>query len=579
VNVARRVYLYAIALIALGVLVNGLAGLLQVGLESLVERVAPPAGVVGAPDLRSRVSFAGALALAGLLVWLVHWQLAERPIRRGGPAALVERGAALRRLYLYAALLIGGLICTFAIRSLLIDLILAAFGRLTGLDLLTGRLVEPFALLASAGALWLYHWRVASLDRAAVPEVGASATLRRWLAYGLAFVGLLLLLFGASGLASTLWDALVRPPGGTVVGRDWLVPEVAGRVGSMLAGLAVWLLAWRWSSRFLADPSGPDPESRSVLRKVYLYLVIAISVAWTVWNGGQILYGLVRLALLGGRTPGGWPAVLHDLGQPLSAALVFGLAWLYHARAVAAEASLAGERREQATIRWLYEYLAALVGLVAVAVGLGGTVATLLDLLVQPGAVRPTSWWEDRVSLFATLAAVGLPLWLAYWTRQQREAATPLARGSVVRRIYLLAVFALAVLTLLSSGVFALYQVMRLALGELWTASQTTDLISAASAAAVAAVLLVYHLRVFREDAARAPAEVAGEPVLAVALVRAPDAESLRALRRAVARHAPPGVELDLREVSAETAARLRQIVPPAADGPGVIEGAGPAVL
>jgi hypothetical protein len=93
VNVARRVYLYAIALIALGVLVNGLAGLLQVGLESVVERLAPPSGVVGATDFRSRVSFAGALALAGLLVWLVHWRLAERPIRRGGPASLLERGA------------------------------------------------------------------------------------------------------------------------------------------------------------------------------------------------------------------------------------------------------------------------------------------------------------------------------------------------------------------------------------------------------------------------------------------------------------------------------------------------------
>jgi hypothetical protein len=562
VNVARRVYLYAIALVALGVLVTGLSGLLEVGLETAVERLLPPSGVVGQPDLRSRVSFSGALALAGLLVWLVHWWLAERPIRRAGPAGRLERGADLRRLYLYAVLLVGGLICLFALRTLLADLFVAALGRLTGPELATGRLIRPFSLLITVGVFWLYHWRVSAVDRALAPEVGTSASLRRLFVYGLAFVALLMLLSGASGLASTVWDEMTRPRDATVVGRDFLGPLIAGHVGSVLASLVVWLAAWRWSAAFLVAPPDADPESRSVLRKLYLYLVLAIAVAWTVWNGGQILYGFLRLALLGGRSPGGWSGVLHDLGDPLSAALVFGVAWLYHARVVVGEAALAGERREQATIRWLYEYLASLVGLAAVAFGVGGTLATIVDLLVQPGAVRPTNWWEDRVSLFATLAAVGLPLWLAYWTRLQREAPTPHARGSVVRRIYLLAVFALAVLTMLSSGVFTLYQLMRLALGERWSAGQTTDLISAVSAAAVATVLLVYHLRVFREDAANAPPAVGGDPVLAVALVRAPDAEALRALQRTLDRHAPAGVELDLREVSQATVARLRELIP-----------------
>jgi hypothetical protein len=492
----------------------------------------------------------------------VHWYLAERPVRRGGEAGLLERGADLRRLYLYALLLVGGLIGTFALRNLLADLFAAAFGRVTRAELATGRLIEPLSLLVAVGALWLYHWRVAARDRRLVPERGAGASLRRWFAYGLAFVGLLLLLAGASGLAGTLWDALTRPRDTAVIGLGWLVPLVAGQVGSTLAGLVVWLSAWRWSTAFLAARSDPDPESRSVLRKVYLYLVLGIAVAWTVWNAGQILYGLLRLALLGGRSPGGWSGVLHDLGVPLSAALVFGVAWLYHARGVVGEAALAGERREPATIRWLYEYLASLVGLAAAAFGVGGTLATIVDLLVQPGAVRPTNWWEDRVSLFTTLAAVGLPLWLAYWRRLQREAPTPLARGSVVRRVYLLAIFALAVLTMLSSGVFALYQVMRLALGERWTAGQTTDLISAVSAAAVATVLLVYHLRVFRADAADVPAAAAGDAVLAVALVRAPDADALRALKRALDRHAPGGVELELREVSPATAAQLRALLP-----------------
>ena len=60
-------------------------------------------------------------------------------------------------------------------------------------------------------------------------------------------------------------------------------------------------------------------------RWFYLYLILAIAVAWTVWNAGQILYGFLRLALLGARSPAGWSGVLSDLGDPLPAALAHSL--------------------------------------------------------------------------------------------------------------------------------------------------------------------------------------------------------------------------------------------------------------
>jgi hypothetical protein len=535
-------------------LVTGLAGLLQVGLEALVERIAPPAASVGLPDFRGRVSFSGALALIGLVAWLVHWGLAERAVRHDPTH---ERGAAVRKLFLYAVLLIGGLILTFALQSLVGDLMRALFGHVSTADLLTGTLLSPASLLLTVGALWLYHRRVAALDRAIAPEHGAGATLRRWWLYGLSFVGLLMLLVGAIDLIRSLWQAIVVPAGATAIGRDGLELQVAGATGSIAAGLVVWLLSWRASTAWLARTDDPDPESRSVLRKVYLYLVLGIAVAWTIWNLGQILYGLLRVALLGGAGAGGWSGVLHDLGDPAPAALVFAVAWLYHGRVVRREAALAGERREQATIRWLYEYLVALVGIAALSVGLGGTLATVLDLAAQPGAVRPTNWWQDRISLFATLAAVGLPLWLAWWTPLQREAADAFARTSLVRRIYLFLAFGLTVLTLLTSGAYALYQLMRLALGEGWSAGQTTDMLSAVSAAAVAAILLVYHLRVFRGDgAAGAAARPAGAPVVAVAVVRAADPEALAAFQRLL-RRAPAGVEVELRETDPTTAAQI----------------------
>jgi hypothetical protein len=546
VNVARRAYLYGIALVALGVLLTGLAGLLDLALSVGVERSIGGVAAVGRRDLRGDVSYSGALAASGLIVWLIHWWLADRAVRR--PEGIAERASALRRLYLYAVLLVGGLILLFAMQAVVADLLRLAFGRLTAVQVVTGSLLSPLALALTCGALWLYHRRVAATDRAAAPEIGVGATLRRWFVYGVAFVALLLLLFGAAGLIRALWEALV--PVGTATGPDPLPLEVADRLGAIVAGLVGWLAAWRWSNDWLVRDQA-DPEIRSTLRKVYLYAVLAIAVTWTVWDAGQILYGLLRVTLLGIGPAGGSNGLLRGLAEPTAAALVFGVAWLYHARVVRHEAALAGEAGRQLTIRLLYEYLVGVVALGAFATGVGGTLDTLLDLLFQPGALRPTNWWEDRISLFATLVAVGLPLWLLYWRRLDREAAAaPAARGSVVRRVYLLVAFAGSVLALLFGGAFALYQLIRLLLGESWSAAQTSDMVHAASVSAVAALLLAYHLSVLRRDAAAAPApppEVQPGEVRATAVVRARDGAAYDAFRRMLAAQPVAGVEVELR--------------------------------
>jgi hypothetical protein len=605
--VTRRVYLYGIALVALGMLVAGLSGLLQVVLERLAAAVVGQPTTVGADLLRGRVSFAGALAAIGLLAWGIHWGLADRPPRRGGAEGAVERRAAIRKLFLYLALFLGGLVLLLAGRALLTDLALALFGRLTASSVLAGAVVHPLAVVLVGGAFWAYYARVAAHDRRAAPEVGAGATLRRWCVYSLSFVGLLVLLFAAADLLRALWEAAAVSPGAATSG-DWLAVAVASALGGAGAGLALWSASWSWSTAWLERPAASDPESRSVLRKVYLYLVLAVAVAWTVWNVGRVLYELLRAALLPERLAGGGWGLLHAVGAPVATALVFGLAWAYHARVVGREAARVGEPRRQATIRWFYGYLVALVGLVVLAVGLGGTLSTLLDLLVQPAAVRPTRWWEERISLFATLVAVGLPIWVAYWGRLQREASDPLARESLVRRIYLFLVFGVAVLTLLGSGAFTLYQVIRLALGEPWSAAATSELLAAASAAAVAGLFLAYHLRVFRAGAApppptsHRPASPAhpsqpplpplvppplplgegraegvppsltpqdwgavpgrGEgsspaPLVAVAVVRATDAAALARLQAELAARAPAGGEVELVPLDAATAARV----------------------
>ncbi len=83
--------------------------------------------------------------------------------------------------------------------------------------------------------------------------------------------------------------------------------------------------------------------------------------------------------------------------------------------------------------------------------------------------------------------------------------------------------------------------------------------VATASTAAVAAILLAYHLRVFRRDLRRAaavPAE-APLPVVAVALVRSPDRARWREFQRDVLARRPAGIEVQLREVDPATADKM----------------------
>src|SRR5262249_44828156 len=153
------------------------------------------------------------------------------------------------------------------------------FGQLTAASLIAGAVVDPLAFMMVVGALDAYYSRVAQRDRLLAPEVGAGATLRRWYIYTLSFLGLLTLLFAAASLLETLWEAFVLPPATVVASPDWLARAVAPRVSWAIVGLIAWIVLWTWSNRWFANRMGADPETRSVLRKVYLYLVLAVAVA------------------------------------------------------------------------------------------------------------------------------------------------------------------------------------------------------------------------------------------------------------------------------------------------------------
>ncbi len=526
--VLRRLYLYGVGGASLGMLVTGLTNLGNTFIDLFGGRA------IG-PTIRDSLASFGALTVVGLPVWALHWGSAQRLSRRN-PA---ERAAALRRLYLYlvaAALLVAATIFGY---------------RLLDEALRVGVLKEPldgvrlarsaWALLLT-GAFWAYHFRVAGLDRLEAGEEEASATLRRWYAYGATLLGLALLLFGSRDLLRSTWVNLAQIS--QVLGPD---PVIPGAISRVALGLSVWLFHSEWTARGAVGAA----DRQSTLRAVQGFLALAGSVALALTGASQLLYyALARL--LGIQSPGGVQGDLSvALASPGSTVLVFAGAWLLFRQRLAGDASGA-EAVRQAGVRRLYTHLVALLALATLAVGLGGLLWTLSDQALSVALRRPAGEWRDQVSLFITLALVGLPMWLAHW----RPAPQALERATLSRRLYVYAALLASMLALLGSGAVLVYRLLSLLLAT----SQATSEAAVLDMGRAFAVLLVasgvagYHWRILLQDSNREVgppvAEASAAPyrgvLLRIDVVGATEAEVRQALTRL-----PPGAGYSFRPPAA----------------------------
>jgi uncharacterized protein DUF5671 len=470
----RRLYLYIVAAASLGMLVIGLVNLGTTAVSQLFG-----ADDFGSP-FRDRYATFGALTLVGLPVWALHWWLAQRLSRR----QTAERSALLRRLYLYGVL-----------GALLVATMIFARGLIS--SLVTG-IVAPSAFDSAAfgsvawqtvvlAAAWGYHLRVAAADRAAVGETGGSATLRRWYVYGAQLLGLFFLLFGTRDLLRQAWVNILES--GQVIGTDL---GIGAALASAIVGLAVFIGHDRWTSRGAVAAD----DRHATLRAVAGFLAVAASVGLALAAASQLLYyALARV--LGVSDPGGVGGdLLIALAGPASTAIVFTASWIWLRRRLSQDAAET-EAMRQAGVRRLYLHLIALLALITLAVGAGGLLWTLSDRLLSALLNQPAAEWRNGVSLFVTLAVVGLPAWLAHW----RPNAPAAERQTLSRRLYVYAVLLVSVLTLLGGTGFFVYRLLSLVLGTSDTsATAALELGRAFAVMLVAAAVGFYHWRILQAD-------------------------------------------------------------------------------
>jgi hypothetical protein len=559
-TLVQRAYVYIVALVAIHMVVLGIANLLRVLAEMSLG--APSGGFTGLPFLfndfsrprelyREQASLAIALLLVGTPAWWWHFGMAQRAARSGE-----DRGSALRSLYVHLVVLVSALLVFgYGQRALRLVLQGTTFG---GQYSFFGLEPEWLARAAGAGAMALaaaaalaFHLRMSLADRRAVPIGGRAAEVRHLSLYALVVVGFTFAAFSTTETLGELFrriaDAFVplagldkpTPPGVVAFGPsrdDQLRFQLLGAVPAIVAGLALWFGAWIPLQRGLTHGPDTEVERRSAVRKLAIYLIVLIAAVFMLVAATFALSSIVRRAL-GDPVVESYTSLWHDLGSSISGLAVFAPMWLFHRRVVEGEAERETELARAATIRRLYTYLLSAIGLALAAVGLAGALGVAGSALL-----RLNTHANDESAAYISLVLVGGAAWLFHW-RTARARLDDDERRSLPRRLYLYLAILGGVLGLLVFGSAALYRLLNAGLALTFTGETWHDLWHFTVDSAVAGAVAYWSFRALRADRAVLGAS-ADETYAVTVLVRAADREAARArVARAIASDADLSVK------------------------------------
>jgi len=539
--IARRLYLYGIAAIALAVWAVGAVRLLRELGMALWELLGRPA-VIGDPEaFRARLSLSVALLLVGFPIWAVHWWLVERAVRMDA----AEQRSAVRAAFLAAVLA-----ATFGFwLASVVELVRLALLWLFGVSepgvMSVPRVLDELAVLAVAGTLWLGHARLARKEQRDPQRRELADWLPRLYGYGAAATGLVVLVVAIANLLRIGLDAVLLPDAVTGTLRFAL----ASAIGLLVGGILAWSVHWA-EALSLVSASSPvaERELRSLVRWTYLGFIVFVSFLAVLVACAAVLDDV--LAWMLGIPDGESRQRVRQLLDPVTWLLPAAFSWFYHRRVMQQEAAVlaghpsAGPDWARGVSRFLV-YLSAFASLALAVLGLGGLVGLLLQALIAAVTTVPLGTWRPDLAFQLPPAVVGGVAWLVLWRdvleRSLREPESE--RASLSRRVYLYGALGSSVLVILGTAGFVLYQLISVVLGIREAATALSEAAPAFGFTLVALGVLVYHGAVLRADTRAAAARPAS---MAVRLIlRLPPESDVDAVIRELADHVPPGATLE----------------------------------
>lgn len=163
----RRLYYYLVAAISLTALIVGVANIGEMLLRLVMDW--RPAFVSASDWWRERLAWGVAATLVGLPVWLRAWRRMQNTALAANAQGQAERGATLRKVYLYGVALVGAVVVLFNLSSAAYQFLRVVLGEMSS-NLVLGDVAGALVNSGVAAAAWLYHLVAIRQDSALARE-------------------------------------------------------------------------------------------------------------------------------------------------------------------------------------------------------------------------------------------------------------------------------------------------------------------------------------------------------------------------------------------------------------------------
>jgi hypothetical protein len=286
--------------------------------------------------VNTRVTFTNSLSLllAGTPLFYYAWQTLQKSLKETR-----ERESILRLGMLYI-LSLSGVITVLSTGGVIANVLLRfVLGERTGLPEFMSSISTPLSLGIPLAGVWAYfgHWLNLSMNE--VPDAPRRAGLRRFYYYILSAIGLVATFIGLSLLLSFVIDNLV----GVTLWATNLRSRLSSALAVLLVSLPLWWLTWRpMQTDALQSGDSGDHARRSLMRRIYLYLILFASVIGGMVVTGSMLFLLIRSLL--GDTPSN---LLSDVLNFLQLLILFVILGIYHGQTLRRDGQIAAEGLNQ----------------------------------------------------------------------------------------------------------------------------------------------------------------------------------------------------------------------------------------
>jgi hypothetical protein len=222
------------------------------------------------------------LILVGTPLWIFSWRIVQRALSNPHEQSSLMRAIILSLVSFVAqvaTLVAAGMI----LYTVLDSVINSAFSLTDFID----DIRDPISVVIPFGIVWAYYGAI--LRRSLQTDVQLG--VRRFFTYTISLLGLIVAFLG-------VYDLLVFVIA-VALDEFYYLRELSEALTFIIVGTPFWLLNWRQVNRFaMLDDEEGEQARRSIVRKIYLYLVLFIGVIGVMIGAGNLIYQLLR-AILG----------------------------------------------------------------------------------------------------------------------------------------------------------------------------------------------------------------------------------------------------------------------------------------